>query len=171
MAFICVYSKCFFLFLMFSFAFLRREAYHEFGGKFYIISDENGSRPLTDVKNKSPIVKFRPIFLSSSEPHLESVAVQSQEFCGVSHEVKVKQFYKFNHFLRFFGNKSMCFIAQKHAFLSIKALLLSDKSIEFTFRNHDRFCNILKTNKLQNHSFSHYFRQKNFWWKILQGEC
>ena len=156
---------------MFSFVFLRREAYHEFGGKFYIISDENGSRPLTDVKNGVAIVKLRPIFLSSSEPHLESVAVQSQEFCGVSHGVKVKRFYKFNPFLRFFGNKSMRFIAQKHAFLSIKTLLLSDKSIEFIFRNHDIFYNNLIINKLQNRSFSHYFRQKNFWWKILQGEC
>ena len=156
---------------MFSFVFLRREAYHEFGGKFYIISDENGSRPLTDVKNGAAIVKFRPIFLSSSEPHLESVAVQCQEFCGVSHGVKVKQFYKFNPFLRFFGNKSMRFIAQKHAFLPIKALLLSDKSIEFIFRNHDIFYNSLIISELQNRSFSHYFRQKNFWWKILQGEC
>ena len=161
----------FFAFFDVFFCFLRRESYHEFGGKFYIISDENGSRPLTDVKNGAAIVKFRPFFLSSSEPHLESVAVQSQKFCGVSHGVKVKQFYKFNPFLRFFGNKSMRFIAQKHAFLSIKALLLSDKSIEFIFRNHDRFCNTLRTNELQNRSFSHYFRQKNFGWKILQGEC
>ena len=138
-------------------------------GENSILSPKNHNRPLTDVKNKSPIVKFRPIFLSSSKPHLESVAVQRQEFCGVSHEVKVKQFYKFNPFLRFFGNKSIRFIAQKHAFLSIKALLLSDKSIEFIFRNHDRFCNTLRTSELQNRSFSHYFRQKIFWCRILQG--
>jgi len=65
----------------------------------------------------------------------------------------------------------MRFIHQKHAFLSIKAMLLSSKSIEFIFRNHDKFCNKLIISKLQNRSFSHYFQQKNFSWKILQGEC
>jgi len=59
---------------------------------------------------------------------------------------KVKDFDKRGRFLRFFASKSYRFIHQKHAFLSIKAMLLSDKSIEFIFRNYDEFCNHLIVN-------------------------
>ena len=85
--------------------------------------------------------------------------------------VKVKRLYKTGRFLRFFADKSMRFIDRKHAFRWIKAMLLSDKSIEFIIRNHDSFYNTLTISQLQNRSFSRYFQEKIFSWKILQGKC
>jgi len=68
-----------------------------------------------------------------------------------------------------FADKSMSFIDRKHAFRWIKAMLLSDKSIEFIFRNYDSFYNALTINQLQNRAFSRYFQEKIISWKILQG--
>jgi len=49
----------------------------------------------------------------------------------------------------FFAAKTMSFVAQKHAFRSIKALLLSDKSNALIFRKIGGFCNRLIFNGLQ----------------------
>jgi len=49
----------------------------------------------------------------------------------------------------FFAAKSTSFVAQKHAFRSIKALLLSDKSNALIFRKNGRFCNRLIFSGLQ----------------------
>jgi len=87
----------------------------------------------------------------------------------IRHKEKVKQFYKTPSFARFSVHKSMRFIDRKHVFRCIKALLLSDKSIEFIIRNHDRFHNNLIVSELQNRSFSRYFQEKIFSWEILQG--
>ena len=51
----------------------------------------------------------------------------------MSYVLKVKGFYKSGQKRRFFADKSMRFIGRKHAFRWIKAMLLSDKSIEFIF--------------------------------------
>jgi len=89
----------------------------------------------------------------------------------MNYEEKVKQIDKTGRFLRFSADKSMPFIARKHAFLEINSMLLSNKSIEFIFRKHNKNCNALIVNALQNCSFSHDFRQNIFPWKILQGKC
>jgi len=87
----------------------------------------------------------------------------------MSNELKVKGIDKTNRFLRFSCNKSMCFIHQKHAFLSINSMLLSDKSIALIFQNHNKNRKALIVNMLQNRSFSHNFQQKSFSLKILQA--
>jgi len=84
---------------------------------------------------------------------------------------KVKNIDKNDRFLLFFRDKSMRFIVRKHAFRWIKAMLLSGKSIEFIRRKNNKNCNTLIINALQNRSFSHYFQEKNFSWKITQRKC
>ena len=54
----------------------------------------------------------------------------------------------------------MCFIAKKHVSCSIKAMLLCDKSNALIFRKHNKNCNTLIINVLQNRSFSHHFQEK-----------
>ena len=66
----------------------------------------------------------------------------------MNHEEKVKQIDKTHRFLRFSADKSMPFIARKHAFLEINSMLLSNKSIEFIRRKNGRFCNKLIINEL-----------------------
>ena len=68
-------------------------------------------------------------------------------------------------FAVFLPAKRHAFIRQKHAFRWIKAMLLWDKSIELIGRKSSNFYNTLIINKLQNRSFSRYFRQKIFSWK------
>jgi len=89
----------------------------------------------------------------------------------MSYEEKVKFLYNFMCFWHFFADKSMRFIHQKHAFLSINSMLLSDKSIEFIFRKSNKFRNLLIINILQKRSFSHYFQQKTFSWILAQRKC